>query len=213
MLHNPHIGGSMADSHNAGIIGDMHNPLLNGNHHLSTPSSLITPVSSSAPSLSPPRFNFNHGFCSTMSPMYTPQMSISDSYRFVLRAPLTPHISSFFSSIVRCHSRTLPSVPWPAYQPIRWVCSSSTSSTNTSSISTNNHSIIRGMMIWPRQHISVTCRDSTSPHPPCNLYTKRRTRVYQLSSLTTRTLRLLRRRTTLRWTSHPVIPFLRPRHL
>lgn len=82
MLHNPHIGSSMADSHNSGIIGDMHNPLLNGNHHLSTPSSLITPASS-APSLSPPRFNFNHGFCSTMSPMYTPQMSISDSYRFV----------------------------------------------------------------------------------------------------------------------------------
>ena len=82
MHHNPHIGGSMADSHNSGILGDMHNPLLNGNHHLSTPSSLITPTSS-APSLSPPRFNFNHGFCSTMSPMYTPQMSISDSYRFV----------------------------------------------------------------------------------------------------------------------------------
>lgn len=80
MLHSSHIG-SMADSHNAGIIGDMHNPLLNGNHHLSAPSSLITPTSS-APSLSPPRFNFNHGFCSTMSPMYTPQMSISDSYRF-----------------------------------------------------------------------------------------------------------------------------------
>lgn len=79
--HNPHIGSSMTDSHNSSIIGDMHNPLLNGNHHLSTPSSLITPASS-APSLSPPRFNFNHGFCSTMSPMYTPQMSISDSYRF-----------------------------------------------------------------------------------------------------------------------------------
>jgi hypothetical protein len=74
--HNPHM-----DSHSTGIIGDMHNPLLNGNH-LSTPSSLITPTST-APSLSPPRFNFNHGFCSTMSPMYTPQMSISDSYRYV----------------------------------------------------------------------------------------------------------------------------------
>lgn len=79
MHHNSHLGvGSMADAHITGPISDMHNPLLNGNHH---PSSLITPTSS-APSLSPPRFNFNHGFCSTMSPMYTPQMSISDSYRF-----------------------------------------------------------------------------------------------------------------------------------
>ncbi|KAG5678734.1 hypothetical protein PVAND_008382 [Polypedilum vanderplanki] len=78
MLHNSHVGGNITDAHNSGIIGDMHNSLMNGNHHLSTPSSLITPTS--APSLSPPRFNFNHGFCSTMSPMYTPQMSISDSY-------------------------------------------------------------------------------------------------------------------------------------
>jgi len=88
MMHNPHAG--IGDSHNSGIIGDMHNPLLNGNHHhhhhhITTPSSLITPTSS-APSLSPPRFNFNHGFCSTMSPMYTPQMSISDSYRSVTSA-------------------------------------------------------------------------------------------------------------------------------
>lgn len=84
MLHNSHVSGSLTDtSHNSNVLGDMHNPLLNGNHHLSTPSSLITP-SSSAPSLSPPRFNFNHGFCGTMSPMYTPQMSISDSYRWVL---------------------------------------------------------------------------------------------------------------------------------
>lgn len=83
MHHSQHIGSSMSDAH-SGILGDMHNPLLNGNHHLSTPSSLITPTSS-APSLSPPRFNFNHGFCSTMSPMYTPQMSISDSYRFVTK--------------------------------------------------------------------------------------------------------------------------------
>lgn len=79
MVHNPHA--SINESHNAGIIhGDIHNPLLNGNHHLSNPSSLLTPTSS-APPLSPPRFNFNHGFCNTMSPMYTPQMPISDSYR------------------------------------------------------------------------------------------------------------------------------------
>lgn len=58
--------------HNGGGVGDMHN-MMNGNHL--TSSSLITPSSSA--SLSPPRFNFNHGFC---SPMYTPQMSISDSY-------------------------------------------------------------------------------------------------------------------------------------
>jgi len=82
MLHDSHATGSIAESHNTNIIGDMHNPLLNGNHHLPTPSSLITPTSS-APSLSPPRFNFNHGFCSTMSPMYTPQMSIADSYRYL----------------------------------------------------------------------------------------------------------------------------------
>ncbi|XP_070507314.1 paired box protein 6 homolog isoform X3 [Chironomus tepperi] len=80
MLHDSHHAtSSIAENHNSNIIGDMHNSLLNGNHHLATPSSLITPTSS-APSLSPPRFNFNHGFCSTMSPMYTPQMSIVDSY-------------------------------------------------------------------------------------------------------------------------------------
>lgn len=79
MIHDTHTS-SITESHNSNIIGDMHNHLLNGNHHLPTPSSLITPTSS-APSLSPPRFNFNHGFCSTMSPMYTPQMSITDSYR------------------------------------------------------------------------------------------------------------------------------------
>jgi hypothetical protein len=81
MVHNPHVASnSLSDSHSAtNLIGDMHNPLLNGNHHLSTSSSLIT--SATNQSLSPPRFNFNHGFCSTMSPMYTPQMSISDSYR------------------------------------------------------------------------------------------------------------------------------------
>ncbi|CAO1360621.1 unnamed protein product [Diamesa tonsa] len=80
LIHNTHLGNGASDAHNNGIIGDMHNSLLNGNHHhITSPSSLITPTSS-APSLSPPRFNFNHGFCSTMSPMYTPQMSISDSY-------------------------------------------------------------------------------------------------------------------------------------
>lgn len=72
---------SMVDGNNGpgtGLI-DMHNSMMNGNH-ITSPSSLITPTSSTS-SLSPPRFNFNHGFCSTMSPMYTPQMSISDSYR------------------------------------------------------------------------------------------------------------------------------------
>lgn len=94
----------MADAHIAGPISDMHNPLLNGNHH---PSSLITPTSS-APSLSPPRFNFNHGFCSTMSPMYTPQMSISDSYRFVaidscFCEQLLNSLSQFNAVLARSH--------------------------------------------------------------------------------------------------------------
>lgn len=74
----PQSGGHSAHTivpeghHNGGSVGDMHN-MMNANHLSS--SSLITPSSSA--SLSPPRFNFNHGFC---SPMYTPQMSISDSY-------------------------------------------------------------------------------------------------------------------------------------
>jgi hypothetical protein len=80
-----HSGTPMNDANNGQNtnigISEMHNSLLNGNH-ITSPSSLITPTSST-PSLSPPRFNFNHGFCSTMSPMYTPQMSIADSYRFV----------------------------------------------------------------------------------------------------------------------------------
>jgi hypothetical protein len=80
MLHSHQIGSSMTDSSNL-QLGDLHNPLINGNQHHSTPSSLITPASST-PSLSPPRFNFNHGFCSTMSPMYAPQMTISDSYGY-----------------------------------------------------------------------------------------------------------------------------------